>query len=231
MPWTSKFACPARRKHHPAWNVRSIVASLIGCIQVGWVALWYFLAFTKNIQWAAGNPSLAGGMGVVQIALFQAGQAITRSQFCTHSFLLKSSGNTSLKWFKHRPYFISSSCIVFVKRVCKVLSHGPRLIKSFGSLHLTRFMPCLQCLDITFEELTSGARLVNLKKMTQSFRTSVTFRDSLWHTLAFFDYPSRVLLSFAKGVYDNLWIQSECSQCPCLMHEPGWSSRCGSIMQ
>ena len=94
--WTSKFACPAWRKHHPAWNVRSIVASLIGCIQVGWVVLWYFLALFSNncFQWAAGNPSLAGGMGVVQIALFQAGQAITRWQFCTHSFLLKSSGNT-----------------------------------------------------------------------------------------------------------------------------------------
>ena len=43
-------------------------------------------------------------------------------------------------------------------------------------------MPCLQCLDITFEELTSGARLVNLKKMTQSFRTC----DIPWLTLAYF---------------------------------------------
>ena len=32
----------------------------------------------------------------------------------------------------------------------------------------------------------------------------VTFRDSLWHTLAFFDYPSRVLLSFFLRVFTTI---------------------------
>lgn len=55
----------------------------------------------------------------------------------------------------------------------------------------------------------------------------------LWHSVTHFgilwpssSIPHESSFHFAQGVYDNLWIQSECSQCPCLMHEPGWSSRC-----
>ncbi len=52
------------------------------------------------------------------------------------------------------------------------------------------------------------------EQIWRSFWTSVTFRDyhfgPLWLCLA---SPP---VHFAKSLYDNLWIQSECSQCSCL---------------